>query len=224
MLNSGGPGKQQDAYRTAVIDTLVAEVQSVPGDDRCILLLGYEDQLKEMFENINPGLSRRFAIDNPFRFHDFDLPQLKQILQLKMEQQDLKAKDDAALSVAHAILDRARMRPSFCNAGEVDSCLTTAKLNYENRQLQKLVREPGSQKLIGKRDYGFILESEDFDPDFERNVKASANLRDRLQGMVANNIIEKLEEYEKRARVAKLRGVDPRRVVPTNFVFKGPPG
>jgi hypothetical protein len=30
-----------DPYKTAVIDTIVAEVQSVPGDDRCVLLLGY---------------------------------------------------------------------------------------------------------------------------------------------------------------------------------------
>lgn len=32
-----------DLYKTAVIDTIVAEVQSVLGDDRCVLLLGYKD-------------------------------------------------------------------------------------------------------------------------------------------------------------------------------------
>lgn len=74
MLNNGGVGSQQDIYKTAVIDTLVAEVQSVPGDDQCILLLGYEDKLKSMFRNVNPGLSRRFAIEDPFLFQDFDVP------------------------------------------------------------------------------------------------------------------------------------------------------
>ena len=60
-LNSGGggTGNQSDPYKTAVIDTLVAEVQSVPGEDRCVLLLGYKDQMTTMFENVNPGLSRR---------------------------------------------------------------------------------------------------------------------------------------------------------------------
>ena len=38
-----------DPYKTAVVDTIVAEVQSVPSDDRYVLLLSYKDQLKEMF-------------------------------------------------------------------------------------------------------------------------------------------------------------------------------
>ena len=37
-------------YKTSVIDTIVAEVQNVPGEDRCVLLLGYKDQMVEMFQ------------------------------------------------------------------------------------------------------------------------------------------------------------------------------
>lgn len=61
MLYSGkdGAGNVSDSYKTAVIDTIVAEVQSVPGEDRCVLLLGYKDQIETMFQNVNPGLSRR---------------------------------------------------------------------------------------------------------------------------------------------------------------------
>ena len=44
--NNGGA----DQYKTAVIDTIVAEVQSVPGEDRCVLLLGYKPQIEEMFQ------------------------------------------------------------------------------------------------------------------------------------------------------------------------------
>ena len=54
-----GTGNRSDSFKTAVIDTIVAEVQSVPGEDRCVLLLGYEEELKRMFQNVNPGLSRR---------------------------------------------------------------------------------------------------------------------------------------------------------------------
>ena len=43
MLYNGsggsGAGGSADPYKTAVIDTIVAEVQSVPGEDRCVLLL-----------------------------------------------------------------------------------------------------------------------------------------------------------------------------------------
>jgi hypothetical protein len=45
----GGKGNN-DPYKTAVIDTIVAEVQSVPGDDRCVLMLGYKEQMEEMFQ------------------------------------------------------------------------------------------------------------------------------------------------------------------------------
>ena len=44
-----------DPYKTAVIDTIVAEVQNVPGDDRCVLLLGYEQQMIEMFNVSTEG-------------------------------------------------------------------------------------------------------------------------------------------------------------------------
>ena len=51
MLYAGGStGDRSDSYETAVIDTIVAEVQSVPGEDRCMLLLGHKGQIIEMFQ------------------------------------------------------------------------------------------------------------------------------------------------------------------------------
>lgn len=55
----GGRGdhtSHTDSFKTAVIDTIVAEVQGVPGDDRCVLLLGYETQMREMFRVCQPGI------------------------------------------------------------------------------------------------------------------------------------------------------------------------
>ena len=66
---NGGAGNQSDMYKTAVIDTIVAEVQSVPGEDRCVLLLGYENEIRTMFQNVNPGLSRRLAFSVNARIH-----------------------------------------------------------------------------------------------------------------------------------------------------------
>jgi hypothetical protein len=60
-------GSSSDPYKTAVIDTIVAEVQSTIGEDRAVLLLvslcncfcdstmsnavqGYKDQMEEMFQ------------------------------------------------------------------------------------------------------------------------------------------------------------------------------
>ena len=56
---SAGTGNQSDSFKTAAIDTIVAEVQSDLGEDRCVLLLGYRYKMVEMFQNVNPGLSRR---------------------------------------------------------------------------------------------------------------------------------------------------------------------
>jgi hypothetical protein len=57
--SSANNENRSDSFKTSVIDTIVAEVQGVPGDDRCVLLLGYENKMVEMFQNVNPGLSRR---------------------------------------------------------------------------------------------------------------------------------------------------------------------
>lgn len=61
MFYGGGSksgGSTTNGFNTSVIDTIVVEVQSVPGEDRCISLLGYEVQMEELFQNVNPGLSR----------------------------------------------------------------------------------------------------------------------------------------------------------------------
>ena len=61
------------------MDTLVAKVQGVPGDDRCVLLLGYEEQMGELMRGGNPGLARRFQLQASTRttaLHSAFLPRL----------------------------------------------------------------------------------------------------------------------------------------------------
>jgi hypothetical protein len=55
-----------DVFKTIVIDTIVAEIQSVLDDDRCLLLLRYESQMMKMFQNVNLDLIRRFQLSNAF--------------------------------------------------------------------------------------------------------------------------------------------------------------
>lgn len=50
MLYGGKSNIGQDSFKAAVIDTIVAEIQSVPGEDRCVLLLGYKEHMEEMFQ------------------------------------------------------------------------------------------------------------------------------------------------------------------------------
>ena len=211
----GGVGNQSDSFKTAVIDTLVAEVQSTPGEDRCVLLLGYEDQMNEMFQNVNPGLARRFAIEDAFRFLDFTNDELREILELKLKQQGLGATTQAK-DVACELLGRCRMRPNFGNGGEVENMLSKAKTNFQTRQ---------SKKPVAERAFDVIFEPEDFDPDFARGATATLNCRKLFEDVIGcEDIVAKLEGYQQIAANAKARGFELHEFVPTNFIFKGPPG
>lgn len=132
MLDNGGPGKEPDNFRTAVIDTIVAEVQSNPGDDRCVILLGYEDKLKQMFRNVNPGLSRRFDSDHPFRLQNFSMEQLLTILTNKMASQDLHTTEEG-FKLAAKVLELEKKRPNFGNGGAVSNLLQRANANFLTR-------------------------------------------------------------------------------------------
>lgn len=66
-----GAGRGGDQYRAAVVDTLVEQVQNVPGEDRCVLLLGYRAEMEAFMRGANPGLAGRFALEDAFSFEDY---------------------------------------------------------------------------------------------------------------------------------------------------------
>ncbi|KAL2044224.1 hypothetical protein N7G274_002929 [Stereocaulon virgatum] len=217
MLYSGGAGMSttSDPYKTAVVDTIVAEVQSTPGEDRCVLLLGYKEKLEEMFRNTNPGLSRRFALDDAFDFEDFDDDQLREILELKLKKQCLEATEEAK-DIAISMLARARHRPNFGNAGEVENMISHAKASYQTRQ---------SAKPLSHRSADVIFEPQDFDVNFDRSANASVNCRALFKDMLGcDELVGKLEGFVQTSSNMRARGIDPREHIPFNFIFKGPPG
>lgn len=214
MLDSGDVNKEQDKFKTGVIDTIVSMVQGALGEDRCIILVGYEDKIRDMFHNVNQGLSRRFPIERPFRFENFTLDQLEQILRFKMREQGLVA-TDAAIHAARDVFERALMRPNFTKAGEVDSALATAKLNYQTRLSQT------SGKL---QTSDFSLGAIDFDPEFDRGERTELDCRGMLDGLVHCNIIDRLIGYQQHFLGARRHGLSTREQVPSNFIFKGFPG
>ncbi|EHK47300.1 hypothetical protein TRIATDRAFT_171722, partial [Trichoderma atroviride IMI 206040] len=214
MLDAGDSQKNQDQFKTGIIDTIVSMTQGVPGEDRCIILIGYKDKIRDLFQNANPGLSRRFPVNNPFHFTNFTIDQLIHILRLKMSDDGLVCTTDA-IDAARDLLMQALMRPDFTNAGEVNSVLTTAKMNYETRLSQLSLEE----KLTVT-----VLEAVDVDPEFfQRGAMEPA--RDKtLEGLVDSCILDQLVSYQRSYYMAKKLKLDPRSLVSTNFIFKGPPG
>lgn len=208
----GGQGSTADPYKSGVIDTIVAEVQSVPGDDRCVLLLGYKEQMDTMFQNVNPGLSRRFPISSAFEFEDFDDEALRQILNLKLKQQGYHATDQAK-RVAMDVLSRARNRPNFGNAGEIDIMLDAAKARHQSRFSRKETTSASS------------LEAVDFDENFDRAERSETNVAMLFEGTVGQeDVVAKLQGYQETVRTMRSLEIDPKEDIPFNFLFRGPPG
>lgn len=216
MLHSGsGASTGADVYKTAVIDTIVAEVQNVPGDDRCVLLLGYEDKMQEMFQHVNQGLARRFQLKEAFKFEDFTDAQLEEILRKKLVDQDLGATEPAIITAISA-LSRSRNGLNFGNGGDVENLISKAKLSFQARQ-SKLPAED--------RSIDFVFEPEDFDPDFDRAASADTNLDELFKDVIGcDAIIKKLRGYLNFAKGMRANGKDPRGQIPMSFIFKGPSG
>ncbi|PNS16705.1 NFX1-type zinc finger-containing protein 1 [Sphaceloma murrayae] len=210
-----GPSAPPDPFRAAVIDTIVSEVHSEPGEDRAVLLLGYREQMEEMLRKVNPGLRRRFPVENAFVFQDFQDDELLAILEHKLSQQGLDATDNAK-TAAIAILAKRRRQPNFGNAGEVENVLSMAKSNFRNRQ---------NTLLPAERADDIVFEPWDFDPDHGRTVNAIDSCRNLFKDTVnSDDVVGKLTKYIKAYQNAVATGIDPLDVVPFNFVFKGPSG
>jgi hypothetical protein len=209
MLASGATS---DPYKSAVIDTIVAEVQSTPGEDRCVLLLGYKDQMEDMFRDVNPGLARRFPLESAFVFEDFNDDEIRSILELKLKDIGFSATDQAK-KVAMDVIQRARNRPNFGNAGEVNIILDKAKALYQKHLTAGKVKDFDTFEAI------------DFDPDHERGEHAATNLPALFQDVVGcEDLIKQFQGYQTMAANMKAIGMDPREQLPFNFLFKGPPG
>jgi hypothetical protein len=66
-------------------------------------MCGYKNEMGDLSRDVNPGLQRRFPIDEAFVFEDFDEEQLGKILDLKMQQQSLSTTKEGR-AVAMAVL------------------------------------------------------------------------------------------------------------------------
>lgn len=212
MLDPGDATATRDSFKTAVLDSIVAEVQGNPGDDRCVLLLGYEDKMEWLFQNGNPGLSGRFMADMPFRFPDYSADELGEILKVDLETRQIKY-EPAALDAAIDLLSRHKYNQNFSNARQVKLLVSQAVLRNQERHMASQTHD---------EDVEARLEPQDFDPWLRPQTISTgnvANCRADLTGQVSDSVIEQLESYLPTAPNRDLN-----RVVPRKFVFKGPPG
>lgn len=223
-----GTGNESDIFRLGVIDTIIAKIHNKPGEDRCVILLGYTDMMEEMIQKVNPGLRRRFPLEEAFRFENYNDEHLNQILRLKMAKENITASEEA-MEVAAEVLRRARDRPNFGNGGDVDNLLNQAKARFRERVAasKKTHVEPreAASEAEQEEEENIVLDRADFDPEWNRGTHASTKCRALFQDLIGfDAIVDTFQGYQRMAANLRRRGRDPRAVVPFTFVFKGPPG
>ncbi|KAJ5951021.1 uncharacterized protein N7479_009434 [Penicillium vulpinum] len=210
-----GAHDEGDEFRIAVIDTLVAEIDNSPGSDCCVILLGYEEQMQEMFRKSNAGLARRFDLAHAIHFTDYTVDQLGQILDFKLKGKGLQATLEAQ-KVALQMLERALERPNFGNGGEVANLLDRAQDSYNTRTAAVSESEPSTDP---------ILTPEDFDQNYDRHLQAAADCKGHFKELIGmDQILHQLQEYQTAVTGMWRNKIDPRPYIPFKFVFRGPPG
>ncbi|KAL7935358.1 P-loop containing nucleoside triphosphate hydrolase protein [Trichoderma chlorosporum] len=211
--NELGSG-ESDEFRLACIDIIVSKIHNKPGEDRCVILVGYPDRMESMLQKCNPGLRRRFPLEEAFRFDDYDDNRLEEILNLKMEDDGVRASPEA-MKVASEILCRARDRPNFGNGGDVVNFLNQAKVRHRERM----------SKITDVETMDIVLQPEDFDPKYNRGATAAERCRALFDGLIGfEETIQRFETYQRIAENLRLNNKDPRGIIPFTYIFKGPPG
>ena len=200
-------------YTKAVVTTLVAKIQAVPGEDIAVLLLGYKDDMEEMMRTSNSGLARRFRPDDAFFFEDYDDDALRNILLSKCAATGLVA-PPAAADAAVAMLARQRQKPKFENGGAVENLLGRAK---ESLMRRTAAAAKAGTPFSGKDCQTLLPEDMDLEPP--------CSPEEALAGLVGAPMARaKLAELRATIAAAQARGQDPWGTVEPNLVLKGPPG
>jgi hypothetical protein len=93
----------------------------------------------------------------------------------------------------------------------VENMLTFAKDRYLKRQASRL----------SNLSLDIVFEPEDFDPNWDRDQHAAANLPKLFEDKVGcEAVVQKPEDYQNMAQGMKASGLDMRKQVPTSFIFK----
>eukprot|EP01063_Lacrimia_lanifica_P027259 TRINITY_DN3805_c0_g1_i2.p1 TRINITY_DN3805_c0_g1~~TRINITY_DN3805_c0_g1_i2.p1 ORF type:complete len:2457 (+),score=568.87 TRINITY_DN3805_c0_g1_i2:120-7490(+) len=197
-------------YREGVLNTMVEKISGQGTDDRAVLLLGYESNMRDMARGCNPGFNRRFNLDDAWVFEDFSDDALVKILLSEAKRQTLKLKIADARAVVREDVSKLRRKPNFGNAGAVKNLLATA---VQNAQLR-----------VGG---GAVVESltrGDFLPP-EAAAAKSRTMADIFAGLHGvGHLEEKFGRIQRMCERTAAAGGNAAEQVPMAFRFVGPPG
>jgi Cdc6-like AAA superfamily ATPase len=119
-------GLNDNLYGKQALDALVEKVQGTEADDIAVLLLGYKDEMMEMLEKQNPGLSRRFAPDQAFHFEDYTPSQFNTILTDYCKGKKYKPSLEFCQRAVDKLEMQRKSETHFGNAGAVETLVKEA--------------------------------------------------------------------------------------------------
>ena len=193
-----------DPYKTGVVDTLVEKVQNAPGEDRCVFLLGYREQMEEMLRDANPGLARRFPISAAFEFADYSDDELFQILSAAIERKSLSVDFSVRMAAVEHLAQQRRL-PNFGNAGAAHNLLSQAVGRAQMRH------DVSGALLLSD----FVTPTPSLDKQIEAVFSDVIGCR---------SVLDELRRIGKFIRAKKARGEDFMGGLKLNYCFVGPPG
>lgn len=195
-----------DPYKTAVIDTIVEKVQAKPGADIAVIMLGYKEEMEEMMRNVNPGLSRRFQVENAFVFPDFSDESLLRIMMAKARSKEVRLAFRVAKR-AVSILAKARAKPHFGNAGAIENMLSEAIVKMQGRT---------DATELTEDDFGYKGDVPDSD--------VLDSLFDEFVGSGCKEIKETMDTLRATVEFSVAKGNQPSSGISFSWLFLGNPG
>ena len=201
-------GLNDQLYGKQALDTLVEKVSGQVSADIAIIMIGYEDQLREMFRKQNPGLSRRFDASHPIRFGDMSDEELLQKVAQRFRERKLLAPIEVKRAIVRQ-LAKERALPNFGNAGAVERAIE----GIERKMAERLrTSSTPSSKEVTMSDLEGAADELMKDP-----AKALEKLAD------VGEFKSHLLNLGTRFQCLRSEGRSTTGLV-TNYIFTGPPG
>ena len=188
----------QTMYGKEALDTLVERVQGTAGEDFAVILCGYTDEMESMLRDCNPGLARRFRIEDALRFDDYDDSTLVQIMHTMLTDRGLKIAPGVAEEAVNVVLSKQRAKQHFGNAGAVKNLIEKGIARMSSRREMALQKNQGASASL-------VPDNELITSDLFDNVEPGA-AKAALRSLVnADHFMKHIDTLEKRILAQKKR-------------------
>ncbi|HPN50936.1 MAG TPA: AAA family ATPase [Anaerolineaceae bacterium] len=204
-------------FGAEALETLLPYLED-SGTDLVVIAAGYPREMED-FLRVNPGLARRFPVENRLFFPNFSAAELLEIFNRMASRQGLSCSDDLAAMLGQ-LFERlvSDPAPDFGNAGEVRNLLEAA------------LRRRAVRIRRGEMDSQAPLVCEDLPPGAAAAIEmgnpeeTEAALR-AIDGLVGlSEVKAALHGQVKLARFEHLRGQPLKRQESRHLLLVGPPG